>query len=261
MKSIKINILATVIFGAMITFSSCKKNDTTTTPPPANGTLLFHLHTDADTNEVTYDTVYVMTGGRRIVVTKAQLYLSNIQIQQSTGTWIAGPNINVLKVTETEPYTIGSVASGNYESVKYNVGLSAGTNGAVPSSSDPTLYRKDMWFDSTNFLGGGGFVFVDFEGSIDTATNPSAANPLIPFVYRIGTNANLRTVTMPVQNFTVSPNPPHEVHMIIDYAKLFTGVQLNILSNLSIKTAADNSLPLATQIANNIPNLVHYEPM
>jgi hypothetical protein len=200
-----------------------------------------------------------MTGGRRITVSKAQLYISGIQLVQTNELLLPGPAINVLKLQQQNEYTIGSVAAGNYVSLNFNVGLSAATNGTMPSSSDSILYRKDMWFDSTAFVNGGGFVFVDFEGTIDTAVTPSPGNALIPFAYRIGTNTFLERINMPNKNFTVLANQPVEVNMIIDYSKLFNGIQLNN-GSLSVTTSAENnSWSWAAQIANNIPGMFRYE--
>ena len=64
---------------------------------------------------------------------------------------------------------------------------------------------------------------------------------------------------MPVQNFTVSPNQGQYVHMIIDYNKLFNGIQLNVNNNLIINTTTANAGTLGASIANNIPLMFHYE--
>jgi len=251
-------ILAALICLAGLYLSSCKKKDTTP-PPPANGTLGFHLHTDADTNEVAnYDSVYVMTGGRKISVHLAQLYISGIQMVKPDGSTYTVPGSIILKKQQSEVYVIASVPSGNYTSVSFNVGLSAATNASTPASADSTLNVPAMWLGST--VQPSGYAFVNFQGKIDTtaAVNATVAQ-MVAFTYKIGTNANLKTVNMPTQNFTISPNQIQYVHMIIDYNKLFTGIKLSANSNLSIITPADNALPLATQIKNNIPLMFKYE--
>jgi hypothetical protein len=258
MKTIKNKlILAILICSAGLYISSCKKKDTT--PPPANGTIGFHLHTNVDINEVdSLGAVYAMTGGRKISVSFAQLYISGIQLVKPDGSTYLVPGIIILKKQQIEPSIVGSVPSGNYTSVRFNVGLSAATNAATPAVSDSTLNIPAMWFSSP--FQPSDFVFVNFQGKIDTTAAANAAvAQMAPFTYKIGTNANLKTVNMPAQNFTVSPNQIEYVHMVIDYNKLFTGIKLSTSSNLSINTPADNALPLAAQIANNIPLLFKYE--
>ncbi len=251
-------ILATLICLAGIYLNSCKKKDTTP-PPAANGTLGFHLHTNVDTNEVAnYDSVYVMTGGRKISVHFSQLYISGIQLVKPDGSTYAVPGTIILKKQQIEPYSVGSVPSGNYTSVSFNVGLSATTNASTPASADSTLNIPAMWLGTT--VQPSGFAFVNFQGKIDTTAAANCTRPqMVSFTYKIGTNANLKTVNMPTQNFTVSPNQMQYVHMIIDYNKLFTGIKLSTNSNLNVISAADNALPLATQIKNNIPLMFKYE--
>jgi hypothetical protein len=253
-----IQILITAVISSMILFNSCKKKDTTT-PTPANGTLMFHLHTNVDTNEVDQlGAVYVMTGGRKISVTFAQLYVSGIQLVKPDGSIYSVPGTIMLKKQQNEVYTVGSVPSGNYTSVRFNIGLSAATNASTPGISDTILNVPAMWFGNT--AQPSGFTFVNFQGTIDTTTSANGTiGQMQPFTYKIGTNAHLATVSMPTQNFTVSPSQIQYVHMIIDYSKLFTGIKLNSSSNLTIATTSDNTNALATEVANNIPLMFRYE--
>jgi hypothetical protein len=84
---------------------------------------------------------------------------------------------------------------------------------------------------------------------------------LQPFSYKIGTNANLKQVTMPAQNYSVAPGQTQVIHIVTDYNKLFTNVQLNNQSNLMIASPADNGTALGTTISNNIPSMFDYEIM
>lgn len=215
---------------AGLIISSCKKKDSTTTPTtpttPANGTVMLHLHTNVDTNEVdTYGQVYVMSGGRKISVDIAQLYLSGIQLVKADGSTYDIGSLNLLKVMENEEYMLGSVPAGNYKSIKFNVGLTAATNSTTPAANDSTLNKPAMWFGST--AQPSGYVFVNFQGKIDTST---AANlpvaQMQSFMYKIGTDAHLKNVSMPNQNYSVVPNQTQFIHIVIDYSKLFTGYSL-----------------------------------
>ena len=112
-----------------------------------------------------------------------------------------------------------------------------------------------MWFGST--AQPDGYVFMNLQGKIDTSANLN--KPLVPFSYKIGTNANYKQVTMGVKNFTVEEGKAVFGHIIIDYNRLFNGVQLNQMGNLSVTTASANSSAIATKIANNIPSIFLYE--
>jgi len=246
-----------VLFAACVLLvAACKKKDNTV-ETPTTGTLAFHMHNTINQVEVeSYGDTMTMAGNRKIVVTKAQLYLSGFQLVKSDGSVASGPGTNLLKVQEADQYVAGSVPTGSYKTIKFDVGLSAATNASTPSTSDATLNRPEMWFG--NAAQPDGFAFVVFQGFIDTTAAANGTN-LVPFSYKIGTNANLKTVTMPDMAYTIAAGQTYEEHINIDYANLFNGVQLNVPSNLQINTAADNATPLATQVANNVAGMFFYE--
>ncbi len=251
-------IILAFIALALLIFNSCKKDKDETVSPvtESNGTLFFHFHTNVDTSEVEgYGDTCVLSDNRNITVSKAQLYISGIQLVKLDGSTIDVSGVIQLIKQEEEAYTIGGVPAGNYKSVKFNVGLSPSTNASIPAVDDSTLNQPSMWFDSS--AQPSGFVFVNFQGTIDTATTPSSSNTLYPFNYKIGTNVNFKTVTMPDENFTVTPNQAQYVHMLIDYSRLFMGVQLN--SNLDVSTTLANATALGTQISNNIAGMFSYD--
>ena len=257
MKNLK---TISIIFLFTVMVSACKKstdNSPATTQEPTTGTLYFHLHTDVDTNEVdNYGDIYVLTGGRKISVIKAQLYISNIQLVRADSSVYTVPNTVLLKMQETEPYLVGNVPAGNYVTVRFTIGLDSATNAKVPNTADTAFNNSSMWFGGS--AQPSGYVFLNFQGSIDT-TLAGNSNKLIPFIYRIGTTANRQQVTMPYQNFTVIPSQLQYSHIIIDYYKLFTGINMGNMNNLMVMSPNDNASAIAKTISNNIPTMFSYE--
>ena len=258
MKKINLLFVFTLIsigFSSIL-ISSCNKSTNSGTVN-VNGSLFFHLHTNVDTNEVdNYGQVYVLTGGRKISVSMAQMYISNIQLIKADGSVYSIAGLNLLKVQQTEPYALGSVPAGNYQSVRFTVGLDDATNGKTPVANDSTFNQPKMWFGNT--AQPQGYIFVNFQGSIDT-TKGMNSSKLIPFSYKIGTSARKQIVQMPIQAFSVDPKQVQYVHMVIDYNKLFTGIDLTKIGNLTVNTPTDNAGALATQISGNIPSMFSYE--
>ena len=252
------NISLFAIIATVFIFSACTKNNSSNTAVNTTGLLEFHMHTLVDTNEVdTYGLPYIMTGGRKISVNIAQLYISNVQLLGANNTVLyTVPNSYALKVMQTEPVPIGQVPAGNYTSVRFTIGLDSIANTKSPASNDSTFNQPKMWFGNT--AQPGGYVFVNFQGAIDT-TRKANGNTLVPFAFKVGTNANKRTVTMPAQAFSVIGTQTQLVHLLIDYNKLFTGIDLTNLANLTLTTSAANSSALGKQLANNIPLMFTYE--
>ncbi|HNP47864.1 MAG TPA: hypothetical protein PKL85_03460 [Bacteroidia bacterium] len=257
-KTYSIKFLAGISFLLVVVFSGCKKDeDDDQTPVSTTGSLMFHLHTMADTNEVeSYGDTLVMSDGRQIAVSTAQLYISNIKLIKTDGSVVDGPSGTIIMKQGEEEYDLGTAPVGNYKSVRFDVGLSDASNASTPASSDQVLYQPSMWFGAS--AQPDGFVFINFAGSIDT-TAAANGTDLIPFTYKIGTVSNRVTITMPDENYSISPDQQSAIHMTVDYAKLFTGIQLNNAGNLNLTTAAQNSGSLAAQLKSNISDLFDYE--
>jgi hypothetical protein len=264
MKAIKKTQMAFIglVTLAALTLNACKKDVDLTAKPATTvveekGVLAFHIHSLVDSVEIeAYDTVYKLSDGRKFSVTMAQLYLSNIQLIKLDGSTVDVLGVIKLKQQQVEECELGSVPVGNYKSIKFKVGLSAAVNSAIPTNTDTTLNQPDMWFNAA-MAQPDGFVFVNFEGAMDT-TVAANGSVLIPFSYKIGTNANLQTVTFPDQNFIILKNQTQEIHMGIDYAKLFDGIQLNNNGNLTMNTVSANATALGIMIANNIQKIFSY---
>lgn len=253
---LKLRITTSILIALLVI--GCKNKKSNDPASIATGSLEFHLHTLVGSTEVAdYDTIYTLASGRKISVSKAQLYISAIQLVKLDGSLYTIPNATVLKLQEIEQVTVATVPAGNYKSVRFSVGLDSAVNHQTPATSNTTLYRSDMWFGSS--VQPDGFVFVNFRGMIDTSSAANMPNNMQSFSYKIGTNANLKQVSMPDKNFMVTPSGIGLVHITIDYDKLFTGVQLNKTSNLNTGTAADNAIALGILISNNIPSMFQYE--
>jgi hypothetical protein len=255
-KSISLlSLLAMVLF-----VGACKKDTSSTPASTAMGALYFHLHTDVDSNEVdNYGDIYTTSLGRKISVNLAQMYITNIQMIKTDGTIYSIPNRILLKQMQTEEYFIANIPTGTYKSVRFDVGLDT-TDNAKAATADTSLNHSEMWFGSA--AQPGGYVFVNFQGMIDTTTNATGtAAQMQPFMYMLGTEAHLQQITMPDHSpvYTVDTTVATYVHINVDYNKLFTGVQLNNSANLMIHTAADNASTLGNTINNNIATLFTYE--
>ena len=255
----KINSVALI---GVLLLSACKKevqntSDTTQEVVPT-GMLKLHLHTFIGEQEVdAYSIETPMADGRMISLNLAQMYLSDIQLVKLDGSLYNVPSNGVLKVFESESVTIGNVAVGNYKSVRFKVGLLPSVNKLAPTVTGYAnlLNQPEMWFSSK--AEPDGYVFLNFTGNIDTTASKTGA--LVPFEYKIGTDAHLVQVEMPQQNFSLLKDVVGYVHMKIDYAKLFDGIDLSNNENLHVKTTAENSKPVVQTIKKNIPNMFIYE--
>ena len=242
-------------------FSACEKpkpEDSKSEEQVPTGTLLFHLHTYIDNSEVDgYGFTYTTDAGRNISLSIAQLYISDIQVVKLDGSVIDLPDTILLKNLVTETYTAGKVPVGNYKAIRFKVGLNAASDALNPTSTKDSLAlnHSEMWFANT--AQPDGYVYMNVQGTVDTTSDLSGA--MQSFAYKIGTEANCVQVNMPEQNFTVLENQAEYGHIIIDYSKLFTGLKLSELNNLSVSGKANNNSVVAQKIKVNIPLMFKYE--
>jgi len=238
---------------------SCKSNE----PTPANtavetAPISLHLHTYIGQNEVElYNAVYYTTEGRKLSLSLAQLYISNIKLVKFDGTlYPIGDTILLINIVD-QVYSLGNVPVGNYKSIRFDVGLPSAVNGRTPSGSGK-LNRSDMWFSST--AQANNYIFMNVSGKIDTTAAMTAADAdMVPFVYKIGTNSHLASVSMPNQTVSVQPGTMAYIHMEADYAQLFSGLDLTNNANLSVATIGDNGSSLSIDIASRIAQMFKYE--
>jgi len=245
-----------------LVITACKKpKEEQNNPDNSNtpkGTLMFHLHTYIDEHEVDlYNAVYANDEGRSLSLSVAQLYISEIELVKLDGSGYTIPSSKIFKILDQETFVAGEVPVGNYKGIKFKVGLSNSDNAKLPSASaDSAIFKhSEMWMGVS--AQPDGYVFMNVQGTIDTTSDLSGA--MIPFTYKIGGNLNYKQVTMPEKNFSIMENQTEYAHIKINYNKLFHGVQLNDINNLSVLTLSDNSGVVAQKVVNNIPTMFIYE--
>lgn len=241
----------------LLGMASCKKDNTSSTA--STGTFYIHLHTNIDTNEVDdKNALYSDASGRHFSLSTAQFYLSNIMLHNVTGSMYTFSGVTIIKNIDSEAYLVGQAPVGTYDYVMFNVGLDSATNAMSPTAFSPIGYvsNSSMWYGSSSQ----GYKFMKLAGTADTSLGQTGTN-LVNFSYEIGSNANLRTVTMPVRSGTYAPyiltkGGTQYLHLVCDYGALLSVV--NFKTQDSTNTYTINPA-LSTTIANNMANMFRYE--
>ncbi|ABG57806.1 conserved hypothetical protein [Cytophaga hutchinsonii ATCC 33406] len=246
--------------------AACKKSAADDPSSPANTVVTapvnLHLHTYIGENEVDgYDIIYRTTEGREMSLSMAQVFLSDIELVKRDGTIYPIKDTIILTNIIDQVYRLGNVPVGNYRTIRFKAGLLPAINAQTSGGSVP-LNDKSMWFSNTAQQNN--YIFMNCSGKIDTSA--ALVGKMAPFTYKIGTDAQLKQVVMPDQNYSVQPNTTGYVHMLVDYSQLFIGVDLTDAANLSITTSEQNSWPdngqawpIAVTVADNIVHAFKYE--
>ncbi len=257
------NLLVVAILVIIVSISSmsCKKTSNSSTG--ATGTVWIHIHTNIDSNEVD-DTaaLYSDANGRKLGLSVAQFYISNVVLTNVNGSKYTIPNAHVLKNIDSEAYIVGTAPIGIYSSASFDVGLDDATNALQPTAFTTTGYipNSTMWYGNTTQ----GYMFMKLQGFADTSAAQNGTH-LAHFSYEIGSAANRKTVTLPARGtgnyasypvYTLLTGGIMYVHVICDYGKLLSGVNFKTQDSTDTYTISPAT---ATTIANNIPNIFHYE--
>jgi len=238
--------------GIIVSVMACSKSPEVV-PPVQYGNMYFHIHTNIDTAEADSGAVCKDATGRRFKLNIAQFYICGITVKNTSGLTSNATGVYLLKTIGTEEYYVASMPAGNYASVSFSVGIDATANSKTPSiyAAGNVLGTQNpvMWSGSTSL----GYYFLNVQGFADT-TSTNTGTVTSPISYLIGTNSLLRSAAIPI-SFSITANQNNLVHFIADYGKLLKGINFKTQSTCDLTT----NTSVATQIANNIPNMFRSE--
>jgi len=218
------------------------------------GKVWMHLHNTVGANDVElYNTTYLDANGRGVRLSKAQFYISNIELVKLNDEVVPAKNI-LLKTLEEESYLIGDISVGNYKAVRFKLGLTEDLNALAPNGLETNeLKDTTMWYNSSDYSDG--YVFLNAVGEVDTSADFSGQ--YASFDYKIGSSSNLVTVNLPENTFPVYEGIISYVHLNADYSQLFQNLDIKDLNNLNLTTIQENSTKteLVSTLKTNIANL------
>lgn len=249
MKSIKINLIALFSLTFVLGYSCKKKDEPSTTETVAKGKLWMHFHTTIGENDVNeYGLEFLDESGRGFKLSKAQFYISEIELIKLNDDVVYVKDF-MLKILEEDSYLVGDVEVGNYKAIRFKFGLNGDINNFTP---DKGLSDTSMWFNQNDYTDG--YLFMNARGEVDTSSDFSGE--YCNFNYKLGLATNVVEVSLPENYFPVYDGLISYVHLNADYAKLFNGIDLKDLYNLSIASKTENQtkLDLITKLKLNIAN-------
>jgi hypothetical protein len=255
-----------IFLSILFIFSSCKKkkDNPVEEPPIPTGTIGFHMHITINDEEVDSGAVTTNTlNNQKMRLDLAKFYLSNITAYKTDGTAVPVKDKVLLIHMGEEEYVIGDLPTGNYQSISFQLGLDQTTNKTDAASQTGVLSKENnMWFGSTDK----GYIFLNVAGGMDTSANHSGKTDQT-FAYQFGSNAYLRTVTMPsmasvgLSPVAVSPDNtaglPAQFHMLCDFGALLQTIK-NKTKNPVATPFNSDSLDVKA-LLNNLPAAFRYE--
>lgn len=212
-----------------------------------NYELSLHFNSKLGSADFAYNTDAINWEGRKMRFTRAQFYVSKVQVANTPF-----DNTYLLVIPEVESYSIGSIMAGDHQDFRFMVGVDSSAN-----HLDPALRPSGHALSSTNpnFEHWGwdpGYIFIALEGLVDTTADKTGeANS--PFLYHIATDQLASHVVLQ-GHFSVSGNTTITVG--IDWLKFFHSVDLR--ANPMTHSMGNNmTLPMA--VTTNVPSVFTLE--
>ncbi len=193
-------------------------------------------------------------GGRKITITKAQMYFSEFTLTTLTGADRIVDGIVVYKPTKST-YTIStSAVVDDYSNTKFLVGLSNAVSEKTPDHHS-ALSDSSMWFPGTSGGGKPIYAFLVVEGMVDTSANANgSANA--PFNYILGTQNMLTQIELGFEGaISVYENIDNMLNVNVDFARLFDGIDFSKEEQRVIDTPNKN-LANGHYVKSNIAKMI-----
>ena len=253
----KINIKnALLIIALTVGIVSCKKKGKEPEPESQKTTqnMTLNFTTIANNTPLNLANSYTTSTGAKYKIASHRYYVSNIRLVKDNGSEYAVSG-KVLLVNCTIPnYDLGEVPIDSYIGIRFMVGLDSVTNHTDPTPypiSDPLSIQSPGIHWGWN----SGYIFMMTEGSCDTTANNTDVPNMFgdynhSMFYHIGTDPLKRNVDLQ-RHFHVTADASYKLKINEDLNVMLNGV--NIKTQYASHTFG--SLPLATSIANNIPNM------
>lgn len=256
MKNINFFKLAIAIIALItLTFTSGCKEKGCTDPLAANynpdakesdGNCVFpslslHFHSFVGDQPFAFNTVYTIDG-LAVSFTTAQFYVSGVQVG-GDGSFDTNEDTYLLVTADKSVYEIGEITAGHKHMLMFNVGLDS-----IANHSDPTTYAAEHPLAPKNpnmhWSWNSGYIFIRIEGLVDTDAN---GTPDAEMVLHVGTDAKRTAIALTAHKEVAAEE--ETIHMEVDFAKLFTGIDLK---TDRVTHTGDNPT-LASKLVENLP--------
>lgn len=238
--------ISILLISAFFLLFACSEKEPTLTPQPRGGEIKVHLNHTVNGKTAERDQYLYMTeAGDSFQVTLLQYFVSNFEFHSPETGWKKMDQYQLIRLNEagTHDFTIKDLPFGDYDSIRFYVGLDSATNHDIDKEVDLDPSHEMVWTWNT------GYIFYMFEGKfINTNTM------VVPFAYHIGMDAYLMKYELPIQNIkslsTSATQANLELQLEID--QIFRSPTLIELNNVATVSHTFDEPALTTLLKDNL---------
>ncbi len=167
---------------------------------------------------------YAYTGDDIINFTTSNFFISDVYLTDSNGgttdlvdvDFINFTEKNVIEELAEEPIVlnIDNVASGDYLSITFSVGVNPTVNQTQPSDYNPD---SPLSFSSQYWVAWDSYIFAKFQGNL---SDPNIVGDNVPWLFHTGKDEVFRTFTFAI-NGSLDANSTVDIDIELDHKELF----------------------------------------
>lgn len=230
MKFIKnLSLWATLALSVILV--SCEKEEKEVDPVDTETTGSFKLEFDHvfGTDAFALNVPFTNAFNEEVNFSLVKYYVSNIKLEKMDGTiWEQPESYYLIDVDNSGSMLLNlkDVPTGEYHNISFTLGVDSTRNVSGAQSGALDVANNMFWSWTT------GYIFSKFEGNSPQAADNS-------FMYHVGgfsgENNALTQVSFQMHDhmLSVSPDASPQVHLMVDVAKLFTGMHDIQVANMS----------------------------
>jgi hypothetical protein len=202
-------LLGVLVLGFAIVFTSCDNDG-------GNGDLDLVIEGHFGNEILEFNKEYTKSDGERFIITRSDMFLSDVRLVADNGTEELLSDV-IQVYFEFSPggvkFDFNKVPSGNYESLRFSLGLTPELN-----STRPLDYESDHVLNNSGYYWSAwdSYIFSKLEGKTEDANGDIVTG----YLYHTGMNELLREVTIPL-NYNLKSKESNELRLTFDHEKLF----------------------------------------
>jgi hypothetical protein len=237
---------------------ACKK-DKPIAPPSQLGTLNIEFAPTMNGNPLKLNEFFIGPDNKRMSLDLVKFYLSDFEIYQN-GTLANASEINLIDFETAKTSFQIPLLAGNYDKIKYKIGVKKSLNGTDNPSFDASIYSNTHPLSAYNNMywsWATGYIFTKLEGRIDTsATQDQPAN--YTFFYHCGLDTLLTPGELDNVNFSITAGNTTTLKLTFEFNDIFRTIDLSSRINMIDEpfTHTTDNLSVANKVMMNFKNAI-----
>lgn len=237
---------------------SCEE-DKPIEPVSQIGTLNIEFAPTMNGNPLQLNQLFIGPDNKRMSLDLVKFYLSDFEIYQNE-TLANSSEINLIDFESAKNSFKISLLAGNYDKIKYKLGVKKSLNGTENPAFDASIYSNAHPLSAYNNMywsWATGYIFTKLEGRIDTsATQDQPAN--YTFFYHCGLDTLLTPGELDNVNFSITAGKTTTLKLAFEYNDIFRTIDVSSRINMIDEpfTHTTDNLEVANKVMLNLRNAI-----